>query len=200
MAKETHETIGATLLGTEMKAMEHDLQKLRAKYSLILKNQESLVAYLTLAVDKQSDLNNSKVISLGFKKSSSHQLKSQINDFKKRIDQINLGLEECKEHEKKLMESKKEFESRYNELISSDFHTQEQEMRKEYQMRQIKKQLNLHHIIRLQTRSKKFQDIKNGKYKISIPDKKLRALEVEKQKEKRSKLETIFNELISGTQ
>ena len=195
MAKESKEAVHEFTSGSEIRELEYELQKAKNLLSTLLKQQERLVQDLTFSVQRQTELNGIKAPSAAARKDTSYQLQYQVTDLRKRLQQLDLGIVECEQQIALSKQKKTELEQVLTELRSQDFYQQEMNLLTALHDRKAKKEDNLKRIVLLQSRSKRYQELKAGKYVFACSEPAQRSKLIQIQEEKKVKLITLKTEM-----
>lgn len=196
LAKETQAAIDPNVGASEVHEMEQEIHRMKLRYEQLKKLQEKMITDMERAIYRHVDISDKatkqRTRDPGTNNFSAvqHAAQKQIAELTRRLKQTLSEIKECDLGAAHLMDSQKQVTGQIQatEQMCKNLESRQQELMAVELERLEKRYVNLNRITTLQTRARRFVDVKNGKYAFAVKEPEARGMELVKQRSRTKKI------------
>jgi hypothetical protein len=195
LARETQAALDPNVGATELRDMEQEIHRMKLRQGQLVKLQEKLILEMERAIYRHGDISDkaSRIKTGGGKStfnSAQHAIEKELGELNRRIKKLLLDLKEHNVESTRLLEAQKHVTKQIHCTEESQRKLEERhvELEKESFQKAEQRIVRLYNINSLQTRARRYLDLKNSKYVLAVKEADARQTELEKQRERTKKI------------
>ncbi|KAJ3219217.1 Coiled-coil domain-containing protein 40 [Dinochytrium kinnereticum] len=193
LAKETQAALDPNIGATEIKEMAIEIHRMKLRYASMLKLQEKMIAEMEKSVYRRESI-AARTKTKG-KGGGQAVLQKEIAELTKKIRQTMNDVKECDKDVETLKDTYRRMQTQVEESKAScrSLEGRESTLLKTLDLNLQKKQMLVNETLIHQRQSRRYGELKDGKYVFLVKDPQVREVEFTQQRERLKRIDDVIN-------